>query len=157
MNTITNSPVLDSTSVAGRASRFAAVTVITATLGQVLIFLFFGILGWNPILSNVIAVLIVAIVGFVISTRFVWTDASPENRRSQIAAFVGSALLGLVVSTLAIQFVTSRVDHALAANIGSAAGYGLVWILRFGVLERYVFGNDHALNTEPIMSMDSDG
>ena len=131
--------VFDSATVSGRASRFVAVTLVTATLGQVLLFIFFGVLAWNPIIANVVAVVIVAIVGFVLSIRYVWTEGSSHSRRSQIGAFVGSALLGLAISTLSIQFVTARLDHALAANIGSGAGYGFVWILRFGVLERFVF------------------
>lgn len=131
--------VFDSATMAGRASRFVAVTLVTATLGQVLLFVFFGLLGWNPIIANVVAVVIVAIAGFVLSIRYIWTEESSHSRRSQIGAFVGSALLGLAISTLSIQFVTARLDHALAANIGSAAGYGFVWILRFGVLETYVF------------------
>ncbi len=131
--------VFDSATVSGRASRFVAVTLVTATLGQILLFLFFGVLGWNPIIANVFAVVAVAIVGYVLSIRYVWTGQSSHSRKSQISAFVGSALLGLLISTLSVQLVTARLDHAFAANIGSAAGYGLVWILRFGVLETYVF------------------
>ena len=131
--------VFDNVTVSGRASRFLAVTLVTAMLGQVLLFFLFGVLGWNPIIANVVAVVIVAIVGFILSTRYVWTGESSHSRRSQIGAFVGSALLGLLISTLSIHLVTERLDHALAANIGSAAGYGFVWILRFGLLETYVF------------------
>lgn len=137
----------DSETVSGRAYRFVAVTLVTATLGQLLLFLFFGVLGWNPIIANVIAVVIVAIVGFILSIRYVWTEESSHSRKSQISAFVGSALLGLAISTLSIQFVTARLDHALAANIGSAAGYGVVWILRFGILETYVF-RGHSSHTD---------
>lgn len=122
-----------------RATRFLGVTVVTAVLGQALIFIFFGLLGWHALVSNGVAVLVVAVVGFFLSLRFVWTEVSTHPRSVQAAAFVGTAVVGLVISTLTVGFVTARVDHVLAANLGSFLGYGMAWVARFVILDRVIF------------------
>ena len=119
-------------------------TVVTAGLGQALILLFFGGFDWPPLVANAVAVLLVGVVGFVLSLRFVWTDSDESARAMQITVYMAMTLLGLLISSITVRFVTQRLDHVLAANIGSFAGYGLAWLLRFGVLERVVFGAAHA-------------
>lgn len=128
-----------SSSTRSRAIRFLGITVVTAALGQLLIFTFFAILGWPALLANATAVLIVAVVGFFLSLRFVWVDADPNDRALQISVFLGMSVLGLLVSSAAVHLVTLRIDHVLAANLGSFLGYGIAWLVRFFVLDRVIF------------------
>ncbi len=114
-------------------------TVITAGLGQFLILLFFAGFGWPAVVANAVAVLIVAIVGFILSLKFVWVGSDPSARTMQIGAFFAMSVLGLLVSTATVRFVTERVDHVLAANVGSFLGYGIAWLMRFFVLDRVIF------------------
>lgn len=127
-----------------RATRFLGTTVVTASLGQVLILVFYRGFGWPALFANAVAVIVVAIVGFLLSIRFVWTDSRDDSRRSQMAAYLVISLIGLVISTLTVKFVTERVDQWFAANAGSFLGYGLAWMLRFLVLDRFVFRNNVA-------------
>ena len=124
-----------------RAARFLGVTVVTASLGQLLIFVFFGVLGWEPIVANGVAALIVAVVGFQLSLRFVWTGPTTTARNTQVMAFVLMNVVGLAISTLTVRGITSSWDDELAANAGSLVGYGIVWALRFVVLDRLVFAS----------------
>lgn len=120
--------------------RFLGVTVVTAGLGQTLILLFYGGFDWPPLLANAVAVSLVGVVGFVLSLRFVWTESDETARGMQMTVFMAMTLLGLVISSITVQFVTQRLEHVLAANLGSFAGYGVAWLLRFAVLDRVVFG-----------------
>lgn len=136
-----------------RALRFLGVTVLTAALGQILILAFFAGLGWPAVVANAVAVVAVMVVGFALSITFVWVDSNPADRRTQIVAFILLGLVGLVLSTAMVGLVTSRLDHVLAANIGSFAGYGVAWVLRFLVLDRYIFQRsdlitEHAMTKE---------
>lgn len=133
------SPARDLRSALSRAARFLGVTVITAGLGQVLIFVFFAVLGWQAVIANGVAVVAVAVVGFFLSLTYVWTESAAHSRTVQAAAFLVTAIFGLVISTLTVRFVTARVDHVLAANIGSFLGYGVAWVLRFALLDRVIF------------------
>ena len=108
-------------------------------LGQVLIFLFFAGFGWPALVANAVAVLMVAVVGFTLSVRFVWVDSDPSERTLQVTVFVAMSVLGLLASSAAVQFVSVRIDHVLAANLGSFLGYGVAWLVRFLVLDRFVF------------------
>ena len=126
-----------------RAVRFLGVTVVTAGLGQALILLFFGGFDWPPLVANAVAVFLVGVVGFLLSLRFVWTESDETARGMQITVFMVMTLLGLVISSVTVRYVTQRLDHVLAANIGSFIGYGVAWLLRFAVLDRVVFRAAH--------------
>lgn len=122
-----------------RALRFVGVTVVTALLGQFLIFTFFVGLRWPALVSNAVAVAVVAAVGFVLSIRFVWTEADEQARTGQAAAFMASSFLGLLISSICVAVVTTATPHPLGANLGSFVGYGIAWGIRFLLLDRVVF------------------
>ncbi len=131
------------TTVHSRALRFLAVTCVTASLGQMLIFVFFALLGWSGLAANATAVACVAVVGLFLSLRFVWRRPDGKVETNHVVMYFVMTAIGLVLSSITVELVTSRLDSILAANIGSIAGYGLAWGLRFIVLDRLVF-NDTA-------------
>lgn len=126
-----------------RAVRFLGVTLVTAGLGQSLILLFFAGFEWPALVANAAAVVIVGVVGFYLSLRFVWTNSDESARTLQMGAFMLMTGLGLVISTVTVSLVTERIDHVLAANIGSFLGYGVAWLMRFAVLDRVIFRAVH--------------
>ena len=135
---------IDARAAQVRAVRFLGVTVLTASLGQALIYLFFVGFDWDPLVANGVAVAIVAVVGFFLSLRFVWTGPAAIARNTQALIFVLMSFVGLVISSVTVRIVTNAWDHDLAANVGSFFGYGVAWALRFFVLDRYVFSGVHA-------------
>jgi len=76
------------------------------------------------------------------SVRFVWPKSEAASRRMQIVVFVLLSVLGLIVSTVLASLLSRASDHALAPNIGSTAGFGLVWVIRFLILDKTVFRID---------------
>ncbi len=124
-----------------RAVRFFLSTGAAAVVGQLVLFVLFELAGWHAIPANAVAVGIGTALAFVLSVRYVWSTAA-SSRRSQMIVFASLSILGLVVSTV-LAGITSRVwDHALAANVGSTAGFGLVWIVRFLILDQTVFRSE---------------
>ncbi len=122
-----------------RVQRYVSISVVTALVGQFAIFVFHWGIGLSAVLSNAMAALVVAVVGFVLSTRFVWSSDPVRRYRVEVPAFFAMSLLGLVVSSVLVALVASWTDWRVAVNAASAASYGLVWVARFLVLDRVVF------------------
>ena len=123
----------------GRAARFASITVITATLGQTLIFVLYNSLGLPGVLANGLAVVAVTAVGYLLCTRYVWSSDPVRRARFELPVFWSLYVLGFVVSTIAVALATTYSDHPLVVNVASAVSYLVVWAFRFLVLDRYVF------------------
>lgn len=123
--------------VLARATRFLATSGISALTGQALLFAFFNGLDLSAIVANIIAFSIGALVGFKLAVRFVWV--SEGDNRSEFLPFITLSALGLVLSTLLAHVVSEAWAHALAANVGSVTGFGVVWVLRFVVLDTVIF------------------
>lgn len=129
-----------------RALRFFVSTGAAAVTGQVLLYVFHDQWGWSAIAANIAAVAIGTALAFALSVRFVWPDAG-SSRRSQIIVFASLSLLGLAVSTILAGLVSEAWDNSFAANVGSTAGFGLVWVIRFLVLDKTVFSQAHTGTT----------
>lgn len=122
-----------------RIVRFASVSAVTAPLGQLCIFLFYNLAGLNGVLANGTAVVVVSIVGYFLSTLFVW-DSDPGRRlRYEVPMFWTLSLTGFVVSTAIVAIAVAVSDHPLAVNLASGASYAVVWLARFVILDRLVF------------------
>lgn len=121
-----------------RAARFFGVTIVATVTGQTILFLLFEGFNWSAAPANIVAVGFGTALSYWLSVNFVWKYAS-SSVRDQMIVYVALAVLGLVVSTLLAAFVSSIWTHALSANVGSILGFGLVWVLRFVVLDRTVF------------------
>jgi putative flippase GtrA len=122
-----------------RVQRFGLVSLVTAGLGQLSILLLHVGLGVEPVLSNLLATVLVSVVGYVLCTRHVWSSDRTRRYTLEMPGFVLASLLGLVLSSVTVALVAETSSHPLAPNIASAAGFGLAWVLRFAVLDRILF------------------
>lgn len=120
--------------------RFAAVSVVTVPLGMTL-FWFFLQTDMAPVLANLIAVAISTIPNYLLNRYWVWNKRGRNSVSREIAPFWAMAFLGLAMSTLFVWVVGLFTDASpifLAANF---VAFGLVWVLKFFVIERYLFGS----------------
>ncbi|MFN3216051.1 MAG: GtrA family protein [Acidimicrobiales bacterium] len=122
-----------------RAHRFLFITAITASLGQLTIFVLHVRRDVGALQANVTAALAVALVGYVLSMRYVWPSDPARRYRVEMPVFVLMSLVALVASSLGVALATTVTSHPLAANAASAGSYGVVWVARFLLLDRYVF------------------
>lgn len=122
-----------------RIGLFGAVSVGTAVLGQVAILVLHVGLGVGPVLANALATVLVAVVGYWLCTRFVWTSDASLRYSLELPGFVVSSVLGLAISTGTVDLAAHYSRHPLVPNLASAAGFAVAWGLRFVILDRWVF------------------
>jgi putative flippase GtrA len=124
--------------------RYASLSVVFILLGQGLI----QVLGlWldDYTAASLLAAAILTVPSFFANKHFVWRDTSRENLYSQVLMFWVTVMLAVSLATL----ITYLVENAMADQkmlVRGAAvlcaqllGYGIVFIGRFLILDRWLF------------------
>ena len=97
-------------------------------------------LGLSPAPASALAYGLGIAVHWLVSSRKVFTDSVAQNgpaRTRQKALFVGSALIGLAVTTGVVAAASSLgLDPRLAKLVAVAASFTVTWLLRDSVVFR---------------------
>lgn len=128
----------------GRALRFSVVSGFNVLAGQGLLWVGFVLLGLAPVVANGLSVLVVGGPSYLLCRRWVW---GCDGATRQVVYFWALTVLGFAVSTVAVAWVGAAAPSLVVGRSaqgilldGAAFGsYGLLWALRFLVLDRVVF------------------
>jgi hypothetical protein len=127
--------------------RYAGVSVIFVPLGQGIVQLLGGRIGFAQ--AGLVSAVILTLPNFYANKRLVWKVTSRENERTQIAIFWVAAVLGVLFATSltwALEQVTGD-NKSLLVRIfvlgAQLTGYGIVWVARFLILDRWLFKLTH--------------
>lgn len=133
--------------------RYAGVSVVFVPLGQILIqvlgALAFtstvdGVKETNWVAASITSAAILTFPNFFANKRLVWRDSSRDNLRTQIIVFWVAAMLGVSFAT----GLTFLVDWMIASHgllekvavfFAQLAGFGIVWLGRYVILDRWIF------------------
>lgn len=153
---ITPTAVLDhARSDEGRKQiRYAAVSVVFVPVGQVLIQILaataYKEIDNNFTWASITAAAILTLPNFFANRFFVWRDASRDNLRTQMIVFWVAAMLGVGVATgltyIVEMWVHNRVSGLVEAGAVFCAqilGFGIVWVGRYVILDRWLFKVTH--------------
>jgi len=120
--------------------RFAAVSMITVPLGMFLYWLLLQT-DMSPILGNVIAVTVSTIPNYILNRYWVWNKRGPNSVGREIAPFWMMAFLGLAISTGSVAIANRYTDNNLVFLAINFCSFGVVWVLKFFVLEKFLFAD----------------
>jgi putative flippase GtrA len=123
-----------------KARRFIVVSAFNVAFGQSLLVLAHSAFGWSFVMSNVFAVAVSAGPAYVLARYWVWEKTSKNHVVKEIAPFWGLAFLGLVASTLAARFASGYSDAQIVLNLVNLASFGIIWVFKFFILDRFMFG-----------------
>lgn len=124
--------------------KYLAVSAFNVVLGQALLLGFQTVGGFSPTAANMLAVVISAVPGYILSRYWVWGRSGKNQWLTEVAPFWGLGLLGFVLSTLAIQVVTNLYDGdppPLLVNFTNLVAFGVIWVAKFFILDRWLFAN----------------
>jgi putative flippase GtrA len=134
--------------------KYSAVSIINVVVGQGLLILF-GILFHLPWLANVLAVSISAVPAYYLSRAWVWGKSGRSHLTKEVLPFWGFAFAGLILSTVAVAVATNALGIAdtprdqlttiqkLVPNLANMFAFGVLWVVKFFVLDAYMFGEHH--------------
>lgn len=125
--------------------RFGAVSAFNVILGQILLYGAQVAAGWPPVVSNGFAVSVGAIPAYILSRYWVWERRGRNHFWREVVPFWTLALVGFALSTTAVWWVDARFDPSpLGVNLTNLSAFGVVWAIKFVVLDRVLFRPDEA-------------
>ncbi len=111
---------------------------------QVLLIICHAWVGLTAVVSNIIAVSVSSVPSYLLNRSWVWGKGGRSHLWREVVPFWVMALMGLGLSTLFVS-VAARWSHltlvVLAANL---AGFGLLWVVKYVVLDRVLFTSREA-------------
>jgi putative flippase GtrA len=141
--------------------RYVLVSGASVVTGQIVLALLFGVAGWSAETSNLVAFVAGGLVSYTLHRRWTWRKSGRSRLLREVVPFWSIASLGLLVSTWAVglaednaaRIAGSRAGQTLIVMAASLAAYGVVWIVKFIVLDRYLFGVKESPATDQSTSM----
>ncbi len=131
--------------------RYAGVSVVFVPVGQVLIQLLgYFVFDRNYTAASVASAAILTLPNFFANKHFVWRDSSRDKLHTQVIVFWVAAMLGVSLATL-LTYLVEKAVHNSASEFGEAVavffaqlvGFGIVWVGRYLVLDRWLFRVTH--------------
>lgn len=129
--------------------RYCGVSVFNVIFGQGLLYLFHGGLHWSAWIANVAAVGISAIPAYLLSRHYVWGQSGPNSLRSEVLPFWIMAFIGLALSTVVIAVIDRRWGGDLSVALASLCSFGVVWLAKFFVLDKWMWKHAQVPATAP--------
>jgi putative flippase GtrA len=129
--------------------RYVGVSVVFVPVGQILVQILGVVFDDNYTKASIVASAILTVPNFFANRHFVWRVENRDNMRTQVLVFWTAAMLGVTLATL-LTFVTENalVDAApltkkIAVFFAQLAGFGIVWVIRYLILDRWLFKITH--------------
>jgi putative flippase GtrA len=132
------------TEEARKKLRYCGVSTIFVPFGQINIQVF-GLWLDSYTAASLLSAAVVTIPNFFANKHFVWRVTSRENLRRQMLVFWVAMMLGVSLATLFTHFIEIALDdrtqlvRGAAVFLAQLVGYGIVWVGRFLLLNRWLF------------------
>lgn len=136
--------------------RYAGISLVFVPLGQILLQVFAHTLfnaGKDADGAFTKASLLTAAVltgpNFFANRNLVWRDSSKDRLRTQALVFWVAAMLGVALSTLLTLWVERLVKgkgaviESICVFFAQLIGFGIVWVGRYLILDRWLFKVTH--------------
>jgi len=121
-------------SIRTRGLRYALVAVVNVIVGQSLLLGLQGVL--RPSWANVVAVGISAVPAYYMNRAWVWGRRGKSHWKKEVLPFWLFTAAGLLLSTVAIWVVHRFTDAKLVINFVQLVSFGILWVIRFFVLDK---------------------
>ncbi len=142
-------------SCAKKVGRFLIVSAFNVIFGQSLLILNHSWLGWSFAVANVVAVALSAGPAYVLARYWVWGKRTKNHLVKEVLPFWGLAFFGLITSTLAAGVANNYTDAQIALNLVNLSSFGVIWIFKFFILDRFMFGKHHHALKSGVESQDA--
>jgi putative flippase GtrA len=133
----------------GKLVRYGTISVVSTAISLSGLFVFYRWIGLSPTWSNILATCIATVPYYYLNRMWVFKKSGRSHLTKEVLPFWTIAFVSLVLSTLAVKFAGSQVHAISSKNVRGAilvaanlATYGILWIAKFVVFNRYLFNSD---------------
>lgn len=129
--------------------KYVAASMVGVVTGSSLLLFFLKVLEWRPVPANIAAVTLSSIPAYLINRAWVWQKTSGHSIKREIVPFWTLAFLGLLLSTLLIDYAHGHTDNDLILLMANWGGFGMLWVAKFFILDKVLFGATPEEHLEP--------
>lgn len=130
--------------------RYAMVSLIAVPVTQVVLVAAYVLLDWPGWAANLLAVSVGCIPSYTLNRYWVWNKRSRNEFWREVAPFWAMAIIGLLFSTLLVHVADQWWQSTLVVSAANLTAFGVLWVAKFLVLDRYLFGMKLAAEPEAV-------
>jgi putative flippase GtrA len=135
-----------------KLAKYSAASVVAVSVGQPVFWICNGLLGWDAIISNLVSVSAGAVPNYLINRRWTWSQTGKNRLWGEIVPFWAMSALGVILSVVAVNYADDRWHSTPINAIAQLAGFGVLWLAKFLVLDRVMWRIVHDL--QPTVAID---
>ena len=136
--------------------RLCGVSLFNLVFGSGLLYFFHAVVGMRAWIAQVLAVVVSAVPAYLLSRHWVWQKRGKNSFRSEIVPFWSMALLGLLAATATVAFADKQFDGSnIAVQLASIGAFGVVWVVKFVLLDRVIWKDRSETAAEPAPPADA--
>lgn len=128
-----------------RLLKYLAASMCGVVIGQTCLQLALVFLEKVP--ANIVAVAVSTIPAYLINRYWVWSKKDSISIKREVIPFWTMSFLGLLLSTLIVGAVDDA-DNRLLISAANLSGFGILWVAKFFVLDKFMFGGGPATAEE---------
>ena len=125
-----------------KALRYCGVSVVNVTVGIGVLALCHAVLGWSAVGANLAAWMVGTVPAYLLSRAWVWQRSGPHRLGGEVLTFWVLALVGLVLSSLAVAVVEHFTERTVLVAAGNLSAYGVVWVAKYVFLDQVMWPRD---------------
>jgi putative flippase GtrA len=110
--------------------------------------IFDGVLGWEAIPANLVSVSAGAVPNYLINRRWTWSQTGKNRLWGEVVPFWVMSALGMILSLLAVNYADDRWDSTAINSIAQLAGFGVLWLAKFFVLDKVMWKIVHDIQPD---------
>jgi putative flippase GtrA len=135
--------------------RYVLASVASVVVGQAVLGVCFGWVGWPARTSNLVAFVVAGLLSYALHRRWTWRKVGRSRVLRELVPFWLVAVAGLALSTWAVgameaaapRVTSARLIQTLLVMGASLTAFGALWVVKFVAFDRFIFG-DGAPTTE---------
>jgi putative flippase GtrA len=140
----------------GKILRYGTISVVSTGISLSCLFVFYRWIGLSPTWSNILATCIATVPYYYLNRMWVFKKSGRSHLTKEVLPFWTIAFVSLILSTLAVKFAGSQVHSISSKNVRGAilvaanfATYGILWIAKFVVFNRFLFNSEREPTATP--------
>jgi putative flippase GtrA len=130
--------------------RYGLASVVGVAVSQAVLIFCSAVLGWSGVVSNLAAVTVGGVPNYFMNRAWTWDNHEEHSLWTDVVPFWGMAFAGLALSTVFVAYADHHWGTTFAISMASLLAFGLLWLVKFVVLDRLMFGRASAQPVEQL-------
>jgi len=122
-----------------KALRYCGVSAVNVTVGVSVLTICHAVLDWPAVGANLAAWMVGTVPAYLLSRAWVWQRSGPHRWGGEVLTFWIVALVGLVLSSLAVGVVEHYTERTLVVAAANLGAYGAVWVAKYLFLDQVMW------------------